>query len=43
MKGGYVLSRAQRDEVQLVVGEAEIQIMEDMFIGPVTQEEREGA
>ncbi|MDE2756058.1 MAG: SET domain-containing protein-lysine N-methyltransferase [Acidobacteriota bacterium] len=42
MKGGYVLSRVQRDEVQLVVGEAEIQIMEDMFIGPITQEEREG-
>lgn len=42
LKGGYVMSRAQRDEVQLHIGPAEIQITEDLFIGPVTQAEREG-
>ena len=42
VKGGYVMSRAERDEVEYRIGPAEIQIMEDMFIGPITQTEREG-
>ena len=42
VKRGYVMSRAERDEVEYRIGPAEIQIMEDMFIGPITQTEREG-
>ena len=42
VKGGYVMTREQRDEVGRRLGPAEIQITEDLFIGPVTQEEREG-
>lgn len=42
IKGGYVLTKAQRDEVASELGPAEIQIDEDLFIGPATPEEREG-
>jgi len=41
VKGGYVMTRAQRDEVALELGPAEIQITEDLHIGPVTSEQRE--
>lgn len=41
VKGGYVMTRAQRDEVSLELGPAEIQITEDLHIGPVTSEQRE--
>ena len=41
VKGGYVMSRAQRDEVEGHLGPAEIQVTEDLFIGPATQTERE--
>ncbi|MCY4623486.1 MAG: hypothetical protein OXC99_00535 [Chloroflexi bacterium] len=43
VKGGYVMSRADRDEVQLRIGPAEIQVTEELHIGPITQTEREGA
>ncbi len=42
VKGGYVMSRAQRDEVERRLGPAEIQVTEDLFLGPATQPEREG-
>ena len=42
VKGGYIMTHAQRDEVELRVGPAEIQITEDLFIGPATRAEREG-
>ena len=41
VKGGYVMTRAQRDEVSLELGPAEIQITEDLHIGPVTRAQRE--
>ena len=42
VKGGYVMTRGQRDEVGRRLGPAEIQVAEDLFIGPVTSAEREG-
>ena len=42
VKGGYVMTHAQRNEVEVHLGPAEIQITEDLFIGPATQAEREG-
>lgn len=42
VKGGHVFGRAMRDELHKRLGPAEIQIGEDLFIGPVTEEEREG-
>ena len=42
VKGGYVMTRAQRDEVSLELGPAEIQITEDLHIGPINRAQREG-
>jgi hypothetical protein len=42
VKGGYVLTRAQRDQIGRQLGPADIQITEDLFIGPVTRRQREG-
>ena len=42
VKGGYVMTREQRDEVGRRLGPTEIQVTEELFIGPVTEEEREG-
>lgn len=42
VKGGYVLTKAQRDEVGKALGPSEIQITEDLFIGPTIKQEREG-
>ena len=42
VKGGYVMTEAERDEIEGRVGPAEIQITEDLFIGPTTEAEREG-
>ncbi|MXY21803.1 MAG: SET domain-containing protein [Dehalococcoidia bacterium] len=42
VKGGYVMTRGQRDEVGQRLGPAEIQVTKELFIGPVTEEEREG-
>ena len=36
VKGGYVMNTAQRDEVGKVLGPAEIQVIEELHIGPVT-------
>ena len=43
IKGGYVMTKAQRDKVEEKLGPAEIQVTEDLFIGPTARMEREGA
>jgi uncharacterized protein len=42
VKGGYVLSHTQRNQIGEELGPSEIQITEDLFIGPTTLAEREG-
>src|SRR6516162_701807 len=42
VKGGYILTKIQRDEVGKALGPSEIQITEDLFIGPTAENEREG-
>jgi uncharacterized protein len=42
VKGGYILTRAQRDRIGGELGPSEIQITEDLFIGPTSEGEREG-
>jgi uncharacterized protein len=42
VKGGYILTKGQRDEIGIELGPSEIQITEDLFIGPTTKSEREG-
>src|SRR6516225_4795291 len=42
VKGGYVLTKSQRDEIGKELGPSEIQITEDLFIGPTAETEREG-
>jgi SET domain-containing protein len=41
VKGGHVMTRAERDRVAETLGPAEIQIAEHLFIGPLTRDERE--
>jgi hypothetical protein len=43
VKGGYVFGRQVLQEVSKTLGPAEIQIAEDLFIGPLLEEERQGA
>jgi hypothetical protein len=43
VKGGYILTRAQRDEIGKELGPSETQVTEDLFIGPATMAQREGA
>lgn len=43
VKGGRIFDGARLRELEKVLGPAEIQIGEDLFIGPVSEEEREGA
>ena len=42
VKGGYILTKNQRDEIGKELGPSEIQLTENLFIGPTTEEEREG-
>ncbi len=42
-KGGHIFNRQTLRELQPKLGPAEIQIAEDLFIGPMTEEEREGS
>jgi uncharacterized protein len=42
IKGGYVLTKEQRDRIGKELGPSEIQITETLFIGPTTKAEREG-
>jgi SET domain-containing protein len=43
VKGGYIFTRAALDEIAPVLGPAEIQIADDLFIGPRHPAEREAA
>lgn len=43
VKGGYIFDRATRDAMPAWYGDAEIQIGEDLFIGPMTKAERDGS
>jgi len=43
VKGGHIFNRARLNEVSPSLGPAEIQIGEDLFIGPLSEEEREGS
>jgi SET domain-containing protein len=43
VKGGHIISNAQKDEITAQLGPVEIQIGDGLFIGPVTPEEREGS
>lgn len=43
VKGGFVLSRAQWEELEKELGSAEVQISEELFIAPIEQSQREGA
>lgn len=43
VKGGHIISRHSLDQLRPVLGSAEIQIAENFFIAPVTEEEREGS
>lgn len=43
VKGGHIITRERLRELQPTLGPAEIQIADDLFICPVSAEEREGA
>jgi hypothetical protein len=43
VKGGHVFDRATLRQVERTLGPAEIQIDDDLFIGPLLAEEREGS
>jgi hypothetical protein len=42
VKGGHIFNRATLDKVAAILGPAEIQVADDLFIGPIRAEEREG-
>src|SRR5262245_43942835 len=43
VKGGHVFTRRMLEEVAPVLGPAEIQVADDLFIGPLESGEREGS
>jgi uncharacterized protein len=43
VKGGHIVDRAQLHEINTRIGPVEIQIADDLFIAPVSEEEREGS
>lgn len=43
IKGGHIFNRETWREIQHTLGPAEIQIGENLFIGPLTEAEREGS
>ncbi|WP_029061835.1 SET domain-containing protein-lysine N-methyltransferase [Labrenzia sp. DG1229] len=43
VKGGHIFDRVVRDGLAETLGPAEIQIGDNLFIGPLTPEEREGS
>lgn len=43
VKGGHIFDRAMLQQLQPKLGPAEIQIADDLFIGPIVEEEREGS
>lgn len=43
VKGGHIISRAQLREITPLLGPVEIQIGDELFIAPITAEEREAS
>jgi uncharacterized protein len=43
VKGGHIVTRAQLEEITPQLGPVEIQIDDDLFIAPLTDDEREGS
>jgi SET domain-containing protein len=43
IKGGYIFNRETLQQVTKTLGPAEIQVAEDFFIGPLSEQEREGS
>lgn len=43
VKGGHILNRETLQQIAEKLGPAEIQIGEDLFIGPLNEQEREGS
>ena len=43
IKGGHIFDREKLRKISPALGPAEVQIAEDLFIGPVTEDEREGS
>jgi uncharacterized protein len=43
VKGGHIFDREKLAEVTRVLGPAEIQITNDLFIGPLTEQDRDGS
>ncbi len=43
VKGGYIISAAAWNDLERDLGAAEVQIADDLFIAPVSQDEREGS
>ena len=43
IKGGYIFNRATLDRVSHTLGASEIQIADNFFVGPLTEEDREGS
>src|SRR5215471_11063826 len=43
IKGGHIFTRDKLHEISAALGPAEIQIGDDLFIGPLTEEEREAS
>jgi uncharacterized protein len=43
VKGGHIFDRTRLEELQARLGSAEIQIGDNLFIGPVEAEDREGS
>ena len=43
VKGGHIITREQLRELTPRIGPAEVQIADDLFISPATEEEREGS
>jgi len=43
IKGGYIFNRETLQQLTKTLGPAEIQIAEDLFIGPLNEQDREGS
>src|SRR6185436_7939309 len=43
IKGGHIFDRQTLDSIREALGPAEIQIAADLFIGPLSEDEREGS
>ena len=43
VKGGHIFNRQTRNKLEKTLGPAEIPIAEDLYIGPMSEEERDGS